>query len=130
MLPLSETLGKFDPLLPDSRVEQLEDRLRREMKLPDVVTFVTYEQDPTWVVRKGVEVLKPAHAVFIVLSPNPNPRHKGRAIKTFATAQLEHWREKEDTAWRFSGAGDPAYPIFKELCRQHLAARKNYAELN
>lgn len=100
------------------------------MKLPDVVTFATYEQPPTPAVRRGIEIEMPAQAVFLVISPNPNPRHKGRIIKTFAAAQLVHWREKEDAAWRFNGAGDPAYPIFKELCRQHLAARKNWKELN
>lgn len=130
MLPSAESLAKYDPLLPDSRVEQLEDRLRREMKLPDVVTFATVEQPPTEVVRRGVLVTMPAQAVFLVVSPNPHPRHRKQLIKTFAAAELAHWREKEDTAWRFAGAGDPAEPIFRELCRQHLAARQNYAELN
>lgn len=128
--PSSRNLAQFDSLLSDLRVAEIEDRLRRELKLDDSIHFASYEQPPTQAVRKGIEVTMPAQAVFRVVSPNPHPRHKGRLLDSFAVAELSDWREMEDTAWRFAGMGDPAYPIFRALClREHLPARKNFEEM-
>jgi hypothetical protein len=134
MPALPATLDQFPELLSDLRVEKVWDRLRQEMKLPDGVDFATYEQPPQTVPQRTsgglvVPVEQPAQAVFLVVSPNPHPRHKGRLIKSFAFVELSEWLKKEAEAWRFVGVPDASYAIFKELCRQHLASRKNFEEL-
>lgn len=134
MLP-AKTLSQFEELLPDSRVEQLLSRLRRDLKLPDVVEFATYIQPEQRGVKSktpmGIEFERtiPAQAFFLVVSPNPHERLKTQKIKSYAFCALTDWREKENGAWRFVGIGDPALPIFKALCIQHLASRQNYEEL-
>lgn len=133
-MTLPQNLAQFPELLSDSRVEPIWDRLRQELHLPDEVSFATYEQPPrTGKTRSpgGIEyeATVPAQAVFIVVSPNPHKRFKGKMLKTFAICDLRHWREKEGQAWRYVGVGDPAFPIFKALAKQHLAERKNFEEL-
>lgn len=125
-------LDQFPELLPDSRVERLWDKLRKELTLPDEVEFATYEQPPQWAddPKTGLRTLKPAQANFIVVSPNPHPRHKGRLIKTFAFCDLSGWRDAEREAGHYAGVGDPAEPIFRALVREHLKQRKNWKELN
>lgn len=126
------TLADFEELLPNSRVERLEGQLRKEMKLPDEVEFATYEQPPQWYDDEatGLRRLQPAQAFFIVVSPNPHPRHQGKAIKSFAFTPIKDWRSAEAEAGHYAGVGDPALPIFKALCREHLEQRKNWTEMN
>lgn len=130
----AETLADFEELLPDSRVEAIWERLRREFpRLPDDVQVATYIQ-PARLVPSQLDrtrlVSQPERAVFLVISPNPHPRHKGEVLKSIASCLLTHWREEEDDAWRFAGKGDPAMKFFRLAAREHLAARKNWTELN
>lgn len=127
---MMSSLAQYESLLDDRRVEKLRDKLGRELRLPDVVEFASYVQEEQWGQKDGLQRLVPAHAVFIVVSPNPHPRMKKAIIKSHAAALLSHWREKEDGAWRFAGVGDPAEPIFRALCVQHMATRQDYVELN
>lgn len=129
---IDSSLARYDTLLPDSRVDVLRDKLGREYKLPDSVEFATYVQDEQWGQKDGLERLVPAHAVFLVVSPNPHPRlaKQKHVIKTHAATELTYWREKEDQSWRFVGRRDPAETIFRALCIQHMDARRNYEELN
>ena len=127
---MTATLAQFDTLLPDSRVEVLRDVLGREFRLPDEVNFSTHVQPERWAQVRDVDRQIPAQAVFLVTSPNPHERHKGETIRTHAATALDHWREKEDRAFRIVRAGDPAATIFKMLCAQHMDARRNWTELN
>lgn len=129
-------LSDYPQLLPDSRVEKLWYRLLTELRMPEEVSFATYEQPPREVHPKttsGIELpprLQPAQAVFLVVSPNPHPRHVGRSITSYAFVDLRAWQEKEREAWRFVGAGDPAYTLFKRLCHEHMGQRQHWTELN
>jgi hypothetical protein len=68
--------------------------------------------------------------VFLVVSENPHPRHKGKIIKSYAITPERDWKSAEAEAAHFAGVGDPAYPIFKSLARQHLEKRQAMKELN
>lgn len=127
---IDTSLARYDTLLLDSRVEELRDKLGREYRLPDSVEFATYIQTEQWAEKDGIQRRIPAQAVFLVLSPNPHPRLSKHVIKTHAFTDLRFWRSKESSAWRYVGIGDPAAVIFRSLCAQHMAARKNYTELN
>ena len=129
---MTASLADNELLLPDIRVEELWSRLMKEFpKLPHVTNFATYIQPERVVPRPGGVIAQmPAQAVFLVVSPNPHPRHKGEMLKSIAQTTLEAWRASEAEAWRFVGKGDPALPIFRALCREHLASRKSWSELN
>ena len=109
----AQNLSQFDELLTDSRLEPIWDKLRREMNFAESVQFATYIQPESWAEERGINVRKPDQAFFIVVSPNPHPRHKTSVIKTFAFCKLSDWRAQEGEAWRYVGVGDPAVPIFK-----------------
>jgi len=130
-LPRPQTLARYPQVLLDSRIEPLWDRIRRELKFPvDAdIQFATYAQPSRMAEKNGKLVKMPESVVFLVVSPNPHPRYKGKQIKSFAISSIDDWRDAEKEAGHFVGVGDPAYPIFKELSRQHLAARKNMSEL-
>lgn len=123
------TLARYPTALPDSRVEQIWDRLKEELHFPHVVEFATYVQPARVVEKAGKLYSKPESIVFLVVSPNPHPRHKGKTIKSFAIVSVEDWYAYEKEKWRHVGVEDAAYPIFKRLCRDHMAARQNMKEL-
>lgn len=126
-------LDKFPTALSDSRMEKIWFQLRKEMNLPDVVDFASYVQPPQEIEKevKGVHrLLKlPEQVVFLVVSPNPQKRWKGKLIKSFAFTTVEDWHAAEKEAKHYAGREDPAVDIFRGLCRQHLAARKNWEDM-
>lgn len=126
----AKTLADYETLLPDSRVEQLRALIGKELGLPDEVGFATYVQPPTEVNRRGIYVLEPARAVFVVTCPNPHPRYAGKVMMSYATAEYQDWKAREAEAWRFVGVGDPAFGIFKAIARRLMADRRNMQELN
>jgi hypothetical protein len=126
---MASSLAQYESLLADSRVDALRDKLGRELQLPDEVEFATYVQDEQWAEKDGLQRLVPAHAVFLVLSPNPHPRLAKHTLKSHAATRLSYWRQKEDQMWRFVGRQDPAELIFRALAVQHMDARKNYTEM-
>ena len=128
--PSAQTLADFPELLSNARIEPIRDRLAKELRLPDEVSFASYIQPEQWIERKGITVKEADQAFFLVLSPNPHPRHPGRTIKSFAFCRLSDWREQEGEAWRYVGVGDPAYPIYKSLSGLHMVERKNWQELD
>ena len=129
---MTASLADNELLLPDIRVEELWSRLMKEFgHLPDDTAFASYIQPERVVPRPGGVIARmPAQAIFLVVSKNPHPRHKGEMLKSVAQTTLEAWRASEAEAWRFVGRGDPAMPIFRALCREHLASRKSWSELN
>lgn len=127
------TLADFEELLPDSRVEKIWERLRREFpRLPEDVQLATYIQ-PSRLVPSQLDrsrlVMKPERAVFLIVSPNPHHRHKGEMLKTVMSCSLADWRDEEKEAGHYVGKGDPAMRFFRAGAREHLQARKNWTEL-
>ena len=126
--------GKVAPaqeFLPDSRVESIFDRLRRELKLPEDTGLATEVGAQRWVEGKdGVAVLQEERVTFWAVCPNPQPRWSGKLIKHYATLDMTDWRQAEMEKWRFAGMPDPAYIIFRALCRRLIDDEKRWAELN
>lgn len=127
------TLADYELLLPDSRVERLRGMLEKEFpRLPAEFQLATYIQpggahpDPR---THQIRIL-PTYGVFLLVSDNPHPRHKGEVLKTGYAVEMKAWREEEEASWRFVGAGDPALKFFRSAARQHLAALKNWREMN
>lgn len=126
--------GKVAPVqefLPDSRVEKVWDRLHRELKLPDGTDFATDVLPEAWVEgENGIAVLRKELVRFWAVCPNPQPRWEGKLIKHYVTLDMTDWRQAEMEKWRFAGMPDPAYVIFRALCRRLIDDEKRWAELN
>jgi hypothetical protein len=117
--------------LPDSRVEVIWDRLHKELKLPDDVGLATEVQAKQWVEGKdGIALLQPERVVFWAVCPNPQPRWQEKLLKHFATIDMEEWQQAEMTKWRFAGSPDPAYVIFRALCKKLIKDYENWRTLN
>ena len=122
-------LAQYEPALAQSRLDDIHFQVLKRVRMPDEVDFATYIQPPVEGKRNGLYVLLPENVVFLVVSPNPNPRYQNKLIKTFAVVSMEDWRAKEGERWHYVGAPDPALPIFTEMARQHMAARRDWKEL-
>lgn len=122
------TLAEFDTALPDKRVWKIRAKLGARFRLPPEVDFATYVQPAHEAERNGLSVLMPENVVFLVVSPNPHPRWTNKIIKTFAIVDSQDWLATDKR--RAISDADPAIPIFAELCRQHMAARQHWRELN
>jgi hypothetical protein len=120
----------LEPLLPDARVWRLRAQVGQEMRLDDDVDFATAIEEGGMVARGGILVPKPTMVLFIISSPNPHPRHRGRPITSVTRNSLNAWKQMEDARWRFNAAGDPALKIFRALARGHMETVKNFRELN
>lgn len=128
----NDGLTKFDQLVNDARIARVWGRLQQERPFPETIQFATYVQPPAeGQAPNGIWVRQGELAVFNVVSPNPHPRHQGagQKIKTFAHTPLADFREAEDDYWRFNGADDPVYAIFRRMLPEHLAIRRNWEEL-
>lgn len=127
------SLADFEPLIPDSRVERLWGALRQEFpKLPEDFQLASYIQPRKLVPDKVTGELRmiPEQAIFVIVSANPHPRHKGEVLKSMARMSHRDWRSEEDEAFRFVGKGDPAMKFVRALAREHIRAYTNWSELN
>jgi hypothetical protein len=125
--------GKKSPVqefLPDSRVEKIWDRLQKELKLPENTNFATDVTPERWVDKDGISILQKEQVRFWAVCPNPQPRWEGKLIKHYVTMDLLDWRRAELEKWRFAGMPDPAYVIFRALCRKLIQDEKQWRELN
>lgn len=124
-------LARYETVLSDRRVEALWARISKELNFGSAdVQFASYLQPPRTVEKGGRVVSQAETVVFLVVSPNPHPRHKGRMIKSYAVTPERDWVDAEREAAHFVGMGDPAYPIYKALSRQHLEKRQAMVELH
>jgi hypothetical protein len=116
--------------LPDSRLEQIWERLYRELTLPDETRFSDTVEPDRWADQGGIAVKVPERVYFWVVCPNPQPRWKDKVLKEYAFMDLTDWRLMEATKWRFAGVPDPAYTIFKKLCERLIVQHKSWREMN
>lgn len=131
---MSLDLSRFEPLLPDSRVEQLAHKIRSQFGHARFIEaqFITFVQPAKDVVRSGVRTWIPEMAVFAIISPNPRPaaRILGQSVMTHGTVALEDWRASEKDASHFVSAGtDSAHEIFRGVAREHLRVLTNLREM-
>jgi hypothetical protein len=121
------SLAQLGDGLSDARVSKIYDRLRKRMSLDEFTDFLTYTQPPAEGTRRGIYQKFPRALVFMVVSPNPNPRYATKFIKTQTAVPMERWEESERN--RAVSDADPALDIFAELCRRHAQARREWKEL-
>ena len=128
---ISKTLAQFDELLPDRRVRKIRDALLELYPdLGDEMQIATYVQPKQMIEREnGMSIPYPEQAVFLMVSPNPHPRHVGEIVKTNAFTDLKNWREEEFNT-RHSSDVDLALGFFKMIAREHRAVLQNWRELN
>lgn len=121
-------LSKYEPLLPDDRLEKLEHKLRSQFGHDrlDGATFVTFIQPakqttatvsgikvPTWITEM---------AVFAVLSDNPREHAKKRGMRILSsgTVSLKDWRDADAEFDHYVGRPDPAHQIYRAVVADHL----------
>ncbi len=120
--------------LPDSRVGHIRERLDKEITkigLPDDTSFATSIDPGKWVYNQaGLAIEIGDRVVFWAVAPNPQPRWIGKHIKEVAYMDLSDWSKAEDAKWRFAGAPDLAYNIFRSLVRRLAKTYKDWEQMN
>lgn len=119
------------PLVSDARLEGVEAQIRREFpRLPDACRFVTFEQEPTTVEHRGIEVPTPAVAVCAILVPNPKwPAQQPQYRMVRGAKWLTHWRAYEKHAGRLVGAPDQVLTDFRNVARRAVQMADDMKEL-
>ena len=108
----------YEPLLPDSRLDQIEARLRDEF--PALTGTLTSYVQPRFMRTLDDGVLVPVMelAVFGVLSPDP--RNPERGLLQTAALPLSDWKTLDRGYMRLIGRDDPALVFFRRLVRKVL----------
>ena len=127
---IENTLAKFDELLPDHRVKRIRETLVVSGAIDEETQLATYVQPSRMIEQEETGITRPfpAQAVFLMVTPNPHPRHLDELVKTNAFTPLSAWREdehenrhsKQDTALRF----------FQYMSAEHRRVLQNWRELN
>jgi hypothetical protein len=111
---------RVNDLLPDSRLDQIEATVRRELpQLPDNAIFNTYVVPAGHVPHNGVLVPTPEIAEIAVMVPNPKWPEKEpqfRAVK--ARRSMAHFRHFEQQAKRLVNAPDVALMDFRAAAKK------------
>lgn len=125
-----------EPLLDDSRVGRIADRLRLIYPdLPYETQFATAVIEPPYNAARGderyIETRWPA-AQFIVVAPHPRPlqRKFGTQQASVATMFKAAW-DADDRARKHYVATDedPAYRIFRALTVQFISNRRSLQQI-
>lgn len=124
------------PLLDDSRVGKIADRLRLEFPdIPYETQFVTAVIEPPYNAHNGTEQYReerwPAFQ-FMVLSPHPRPlqRKRGMLHAKVATGFKAAWDEQEAERKHYVTADeDPAYKIFRALAWSFIQERRSLLQI-
>lgn len=123
---------RVNDLLPDSRLDRIEEQIRREFPgLPDAAVFNTYVQPEGYTERGGIELPVPPCAVMAILVPNPKwpaklPQY--RAIK--ATRWQHHFQSYEKQRDRLVSAPDVPLNDFRAAARKAVEIYRSSKELN
>lgn len=123
----SRAPGNFDEGLEDARVLKLQRQLVPRYALPEDTEFLTFVQPMGEGMRNGVWRANLRAMVFMVVSPNPNPRYKEKYIKTRVATDLDNWMKMARE--RAISDIDPAFRVFEELCRKHEQSYREWSEL-
>lgn len=129
-------LASMEPLLDDSRVEKIAQKIRSEfagLADSDFVTFIVPERTAERKLKSGISFPYkiPPMAVFAIISDNPRPYAKamGQRLLTSATASLNDWREAEAERGHFAGTPDLAHDFFRRVAPQHVELIQNLKDL-
>ncbi len=127
---MSFEFADCEPLLPDSKVEKIQEKLKREFPAIGDAVFVSYIQprQPLNSKNGGGPTDVPEVAVFAILSQNPKaPQFH---IMTKAAVYLSEWRDVQKTYGHFVAKADPAYRIFHRTCAEHAKTMQNLRSMN
>lgn len=118
----------LEPLIPDARLERLEEKFRRAFVLPEGTVFVTYIEPKTTIPTEAGPTELPERATFAVISPNP--RHPTHSVMTKGATWLSTWRHEDSLRRTFAGVRDLADEIYRPIIRRHLETIKNLREMH
>lgn len=122
------TYGDLEPVVPDGRVWQAQERVVRvipSLRDSAFVTFIVPEHE------EGERIV-PDLAVFAILSPNPR-RYNGKPgpdIMTQATTRLSDWIEAEKERKHFVDKPDLLVSFFGKVGTEHAKTMQNLREMN
>lgn len=122
---------RVNDLLTDSRLDQIEDQIRREFpRLPEGTIFNSYIQPEGYAERNGLDIPIPPVAVMALLVPNPRwpelqPQYK--AIK--AMRWLHHFRAYENQRDRLVQAPDVPLNDFRAAAKKAIETHDYYGSL-
>ena len=127
---MSFEFADCEPLLPDSKVEKIQEKLKREFPAIGDAVLVSYVQPRQALGSKngGGPADIEEVAVFAIISQNPKePQYH---IMTKAAVYLSEWRDVQKTYGHFVAKADPAYRIFHRTCVEHAKTMQNLREMN
>lgn len=108
-----------EPLVTDSRLEQAEAVIRKELPaLPEDAEFVTYRQERGAITEGDLEVPVPEVAVCGIVLNHPSRKD----LKEFKAAGmwLHEWRQREKDRQRLAHAPDPLLMALRSAAREAI----------
>lgn len=121
------TYGDLEPVVPDGRVWQAQERVVKVVPSLRDSTFVTFIVPE----HEDGERIVPDLAVFAILSPNPRKYggKPGPDIMTQATTRLSDWLEAEKERQHFANKPDLLVSFFGKVAVEHNKTMQNLRAL-